>query len=137
MDNYNKIDCENSNMKFVWGVKSYDDICLDEANIHTLNDIEILYDCNTNLYLLSIETAYRFQTIKYAYQYFKQLLDNFTKYMEENNYSTETQSLMPLGYLFDKKYNFEITACTIEQLYANFKDIIMKFCFVCDITNIE
>ena len=49
------------NLKFIWAVKSWDDITGAAANMYTMNDIEIDYDRDAKEYLLSIETIYSFK----------------------------------------------------------------------------
>lgn len=51
-------------LQFIWGVKSWDDLTGCDANMYTMNDIEIDYDHNKNKYFLSIETAYLFKDKK-------------------------------------------------------------------------
>lgn len=34
---------EEGNMKFIWGVKSYDDLTTSNACLYTMNDIDLIY----------------------------------------------------------------------------------------------
>ena len=53
---------EYGNMKFIWGVKSWDDLTGADACLHTMNDIDIIYDKSAKVYMLGVETAYLFKT---------------------------------------------------------------------------
>lgn len=54
----NKDHTETEDMKFIWGVKSYDDLTDSEPNFTTFNDIELIYiQQPTKLKLRSLETS--------------------------------------------------------------------------------
>lgn len=77
-------------LKFVWAVKSWDDLSGKDANIYTMNDIEIDYDRKSKEYILSFETVYQFKDGKTGeVKYFEELLDAFTKFMTDNNYKMD------------------------------------------------
>ena len=77
-------------LKFIWAVKSWDDLSGKEANINTMNDIEIDYDRKNDEYILSFETVYLFKDGKAGeVKYFEDLLDAFTKFMVDNNYKVD------------------------------------------------
>lgn len=111
-DNYNFED-----IKFIWGIKSSDDISGSEANIWTMNDIEIDYDKSNKKYLLSFETIYHFDNGKRGeIKYLKRLLNAFTKYMIDNNYDIDE----PLLFQLIQSGDFW-TADSIPELYSKFK----------------
>lgn len=105
------------NLKFIWGVKSWDDITDSKANMWTMNDIEIDYDRSSEMYLLGIETSYRFKKDKIGeVEYLESLLKAFTDFMKRN------------GYEMNEPYNFwEMQhsslwiANSIPKLYTNFR----------------
>lgn len=116
-------DCEDGeynccNLQFVWGVKSPDDISAQEATFYTMNDLDIIYDRESNEYLLGIETIYSFsEGSKGEIKYLENLLERFTEFMEENRYiSTEDKLCL---------YRIESVepwrAETILDLYIRFK----------------
>ena len=77
-------------LKFVRAVKSWDDLSGKDANIYTMNDIEIDYDRKSKEYILSFETVYQFKDGKAGeVKYFEELLDAFTKFMTDNNYKMD------------------------------------------------
>lgn len=118
---------ETRDMLFIWGVISYDDLSQSkEANLYTMNDLDIIYHKDEEKYSISVETIYVFSTIKAKYNYMQSLLDEFTKWMEENNYETDiTFSLYKVftdGISINTKYN------SIEETYAAFKMIVNGYC---------
>ena len=106
-----------NDIKFIWGVKSYDDLTSNTANLYTMNDIDVTYCYSTKLYSLGIETAYLFDGGKQAeVQYLEDLLKEFTKFMLDN------------GYNIDESYGFwmsqpciNYTAESIPELYTMFR----------------
>ena len=80
-DDYNEDFTENSSMKFIWGLKSYDDLSNCDANLETMNDIDLIYLKDEKKYILGVETAYMFNSKEAEKEYFKVLLDKFTKWM--------------------------------------------------------
>ena len=120
-NNYSKLENDNDyifkNLKFIWGIKSPDDLSSSEANIWTMNDIEIYYDDTNKKYTLSIEAIYYFDNGKKGeIKYLKRLLNEFTKYMIDNNYNINEE--YPLQYLYTSDM---WSANSIPELYARFK----------------
>ncbi|MFA6780235.1 MAG: hypothetical protein WCU80_10720 [Paludibacteraceae bacterium] len=112
-------------LEHIWGVTSYDDFTGSEANLYTMNDIDITYDRDSKLYMLGIETAYMFKEPKKQNEceYLKELLDFFDKYMDA----------MGLSKSFDKCLFFSqptilTSAESIEELYMNFKIFVEGYC---------
>lgn len=114
---------ENDDMKFIWGIKSFDDLSGCDCNIYTMNDIDIIYDKKSNKYILDIETAYTFDDYKAECNYLKECLNAFNKYMDDNN--------LDRNYKFNLFFNRPIidnSAKSIEELYTNFKMFVDGFC---------
>ena len=120
---YGNCTLENDDIKFIWGVKSWDDLSGADACMYTMNDIDLTYDKQKKVYMLGVETAYMFKTHAAECDYLRKCLDAFTKYMDDN------------GLQKDKPYNLfmsdlctSMTAETIEELYTNFKIFVDGFC---------
>ena len=112
-------------LKFIWGVKSWDDLTGKDACIYTMNDIDITYDRETKTYSLSIETVYCFKDKNAECKYLKRLLDAFTAYMSANNLSQKYEYML---YMSDTTIRAE--ADSIEELYVSFKIFVDGFCKV-------
>ena len=125
-DDYNEDFTENSSMKFIWGLKSYDDLSSCDANLETMNDIDLIYLKNEKKYILGVETAYMFNSKETEKEYFKVLLDKFTKWMEEQGYNTNS-TLNPyddMCEIFTKGININTHFDTIEDAYRTFKLLV-------------
>ena len=122
-------DYETKDKKFIWGIKSYDDLGNSDACFYTMNDIELIYLKNENKYILGIETIYRFEPNDAKYDYVKELLDKFTEFMVDNEYD--------IDYVFDtyKVFTYDISINkhfeSIEEAYATFKLLVNGFCSFC------
>jgi len=92
-----------------------------------MNDIDITYDRETKKYSLGIETAYMFKEPrkKNECKYLKQILDAFTKFMDDNNYSKDYDVC-----LFMSNPSTDTSAESIEELYMNFKIFVKGYCKV-------
>ena len=116
-------DCEDGeyncgNLQFFWGVKSLDDISAQEAACYTMNDLDIIYDRESNEYLLGIETIYSFaEGSKGEIKYLENLLERFTEFMEENRYISTEDKLC----LYHIESGEPWRAETILDLYIRFK----------------
>ena len=114
---YNGDDAYNcGTLKFIWGVKSFDDLSSADACIYTMNDIDICYDRETKKYMLGVETAYMFDDKLTEVKYLDHLLSCFTEYMTDNGLSTEEPH-----FLWMSNPCTSMEAETIEELYTNFK----------------
>ena len=126
IDNYS-IDfdpyCENEAMKFIWGVKSWDDLTGADACLYTMNDIDITYDKERKIYMLGVETAYIFKSYEAECEYLQDCLKAFTKYMDDNGLSKNEPYRL---WMNNPCTNME--AETIEELYTNFKIFVNGFC---------
>jgi hypothetical protein len=112
-------------LKHIWGIKSWDDLSSNSCNIYTMNDIEITYHRDIKKYSLCIETAYMYDDNRKQHEceYLKQLLNAFTKYMNDNNYSKEYDIC-----LFMMQPSIDFKTDSIEELYANFKIYVEGYC---------
>lgn len=121
----NEYNCGSS--KHIWGVKSWDDLSGADCNFYTMNDIDITYDRETKRYMLGIETAYMFNEPRKENEckYLKRLLDAFTKFMDDNNYSKNYDVC-----LFMSSSVIDDEAESIEELYINFKIFVEGYCKV-------
>ena len=114
---------ENEMIKFIWGVKSWDDLTVADANLYTMNDIDIIYDKNEKMYMFGIETAYLFKSYEDECKYLQDCLKAFAKYMDDNGLNkNEPYKLWMNNSCTDTK------AETIEDLYTNFKIFVDGFC---------
>ena len=112
----NEYNC--GNLQFVWGVKSPDDISAQVATFYTMNDLDIIYDRESNEYLLGIETIYSFsEGSKGEIKYLENLLERFTEFMEENRYIPTEDKLC----LYRIESGEPWRAETILDLYIRFK----------------
>ena len=59
---------ESHTMKFIWGLKSCDDLCNCEANLHTMNDLDLIYLKNEDKYMLGVECIYVFAPEEAKYE---------------------------------------------------------------------
>ena len=118
-------DCtlETDDYKFIWGVKSWDDLSKADACFYTMNDIDLTYDKKKKVYILGIETAYCFDNYTSECNYLRKCLDAFTKYMDDNRLNKNE----PYD-LFMNNPCTSMTAETIEELYTNFKIFVDGFC---------
>lgn len=116
---------ETTTVKFIWGIKSYADLCDHDVCLESMNDIDLIYLKDENKYILGIETYLGFDNEEDKIKYTKWLLDEFTKYMEKNNLDTTRK--VSWYYLFDGvsiNNHFE----SIEECYAMFKLLVNGYC---------
>ena len=118
-------DCENESIKLIFGVKSYDDLCECDANLYTMNDLNVIYDKQTKKYSISIETIYQFDSIEGEVKYLNGLLEKFTKYMTDNNLDKNYK--ISFYDIFYGDINIDCIANSIEECYARFKFIVEGF----------
>lgn len=102
--------------KFIWGVKSRDDLCSEPACLHTMNDIDLIYLREKKLYALSIETAYWFENSAGVAEYLKALLKCFTRFMDEQGYDKNDKYRF---WMSPSSLSFE--GETISEVYTNFR----------------
>ena len=117
-----KTQMENEDYKFVWGVKSQDDLSSSEPSLYTMNDIDIVLRKSDNKYVLDIETAYWFDTKDDEIKYLERLLGLFTDYMTQNNYKTDDQYI-----LWMSQPTADMSERTLADLYTNFRIFVEGF----------
>ena len=115
-EKYGDCSLETDDFKFIWGIKSYDDLSCTDACLYTMNDIDIIYDKKKKEYILGIETAYLFKTYNDECKYLSDCLKAFTKYMDDNGLNKNE----PFR-LFMNNPCTNMVANSIEELYTNFK----------------
>lgn len=120
---YGDYTIETDEVKFIWGITSWDNLSKTKANLFTMNDIDIIYNKKEKNYILGIETAYYFNSYEDECNYLLQCLSAFTKYMEDNN----LKKTEPFTLFFDTPSS-STTAESIEELYTNFKIFVDGFC---------
>ena len=123
-DDFNEDGTENSDMKLVWGIKSYDDLSNAPCGIMTMNDFEVVYLKDKKKYILGIETIYDFE---HDYDgekaYLNDILDKFTAWMIKNHYDTEQEiRLWQFGNI-----TLHSEFDSIEETYAAFKYMVKGF----------
>ena len=124
-------DCtENNDMKFIFGVMSWDDLSsATEPNLLTMNDFDLIYLKNEKKYILGIETAYKFKDKQSEKEYLQELLNKFTKWMQDNGFNTDS-SLNSYGDMFEvftDGININSHFDTIEDAYRTFKLLVTGY----------
>lgn len=117
---------ETQDCKHIWGIKSWDDLSSNDCNIHTMNDFDITYHKDTDDYSISIETIYTFRNEDDEKEYIRDILDQFTKWMKENGYSTENE--LNLYEVFTESNNINTHFKSIEDCYTYFKMLVNGYC---------
>ena len=115
---------EDESMKFIWGVKSYDELTDLDANLYTMNDIDLIYLKNENKYILGIETIYLFDKEEHKMDYLKGCLNAFTNFMVENGYNTEVKPHWYDVFMSGMSTHFD----SIEECYGMFKMLVNSYC---------
>lgn len=114
---------ETDDIKFIWGVKSWDDLSDHDACLYTMNDMDLTYDKKNKEYMLGIETVYMFEEYSDECEYLRNCLNAFTKYMDDNGLNKNQPFV-----LFMNNPCTSMRAKTIEELYVNFKIFVDGFC---------
>ena len=123
-EDYYEDPCEDENMKFIWGVKSWDNLSSSDACLYTMNDIDLIYLKDEDKYILGIETIYWFKTEEDKINYLRGCLKAFTEFMTENGYDTEKK---PSWWnVFGDGINTHFDS--IEDCYAMFKLLVNGYC---------
>lgn len=114
----------DDDLEFVWGIKSWDDITSTEANLYTMNDLDIVYDRKRNEYMLGIETIYLFADGNNGeIKYLEYLLGKFTEFVRENNYISPDEKFCLRCIESVEPWR----ANTISELYIRFKDFVQGY----------
>lgn len=118
---------ETKDTKFIWGIKSWD--CLSpavDANLYTMNDLDLIYLKNEAKYTLGVETIYFFKDgYNGEKQYIKSLLGKFTDWMISQGYNIDQP--MTLSEIFTDGYNINTHFSNIEDAYNTFKIMVEGF----------
>lgn len=118
---------ETQSMKFIWGIKSWDDLSSAKAaNLYTMNDIDLIYLKDENKYILGIETMFMFKEEEYKLNYLKGCLKAFTQFMQENGYITENKPFWMD--IFSHGWNINTKFDSIEDCYSMFKLLVNGYC---------
>lgn len=119
-------DCENETMKFIWGVKSWDDLTGADVCLYTMNDIDLIYLKDEKKYILGIETMFQFDKEEHKLDYLKRCLDAFTKFMVDNGYNINVKpywmDVFTYGWNMNTHFN------SIEECYGMFKLLVNGYC---------
>jgi hypothetical protein len=115
---------ETENMKFIWGIKSWDDLSSCDACLLSMNDIDLIYLKDEKKYILGIETIFEFEKEEHKLSYLKSCLDAFEKFMVENGYNTEVKPHWWDVFGIGMNTHFD----SIEECYAMFKLLVNGYC---------
>jgi hypothetical protein len=120
--------CLEDEYDFVFGIVAQDNMSdSTEANLYTLNDLELVYNKKDNTYHLSIETIYKFlQGKKGEILYLKRLLKQFEDWMKSNNYNINYD--IELYEMFTKGKNLTCDFVSVEEAFAYFKILVNGYC---------
>ena len=120
----NEYNC--GDLKFIWGIKSADDLTNSEPNFYTMNDIDITYNRKTGLYSLGIETSYLFDDGKRSEAaYLNGILKKFTEFMEERGYNISAPYV-----LWMSQPTINCFAESIPELYTQFRIFVEGYAAV-------
>ena len=120
-------DCENESIKLIFATLSYDEMVRQRgATLYTMNDLDVIYDKETKKYSVDIEAIYQWDDKSGIAIYLQSLLNQFTKYMTDNNLKTNYK--ISFYDIFYGKIAIECEADTIEECYAKFKFIVDGYC---------
>ena len=111
-------------LKYIWGVKSHDDLTLNDANFYTLNDLDIYFNRDNRLYMLGLETIYSFDNNGDRINYLNRLLDAFKEYMITNDLFDSNYDPFFL-YVYNCGKMFEAESLT--ELYYKFKIFVIGY----------
>jgi hypothetical protein len=114
---------EEDGMLFVWGIKSPDEESEEDADIYTKNDIDIVYNLDTDYFSLSIDTDYFFDTDADQKQYAADLLTELKHFMR--NTGLNTHVLLSLDEM--TSYNLFSDFEDLETLYAAARMILLGY----------
>ena len=122
---FNQDATENDDFKFIFGIISADELTSDKPNLLTMNDFDVIYDKRKKKYFMSVETIYTFKNgIDGEREYLNEILDKFTKWMIDNNYSVEKNVFYEI---FTHGDNITTDFDSIQNLYATFKCLVKGF----------
>lgn len=116
------LELENTDFKFIWGVKAPDDISgKPAADLNTMNDAELTYDKVRDEYILSIESIYEMSEDNVV-GYLQGLLKDFTEFMDKNHYNT---GFVPsYSDIFSRELLDFCAFKSIREAYGTFKFVV-------------
>lgn len=120
-------DTYNDTHEFIWGIKSASDLSYGEPDLYTMNDIDIVYDKESKMYSLSIETIYQFTNNQEGEKFYIQhLFNKLTEWMDSKGYDTNRE--LDIYDVFTIGLNINSEFESLEELYATFKWLVKGFC---------
>lgn len=122
----NNGDCENESIRLIFGIKSYDDLSGRDANLYTMNDLDVIYDKETKKYSASVEAIYQWDNEEDISTYLQSLLSKFTQYMIDNNLDTNYK--ISFYDIFYGNIGINCVADSIEECYSKFKFMVDGYC---------
>ena len=122
-------DCENESIKLIFATLSGDEMVRRYgATLYTMNDLDVIYDKQSKTYGASVEAIYQWDDKSGIVRYLQSLLNQFTKYMTDNNLDTSYK--ISFYDIFYGKIAMVCEADTIEELYAKFKFMVDGYCIM-------
>ena len=109
-------------LKFIWGLKSYDDLSSCDVNFYSMNDIDIYFNRDTQKYILGIETIFKFESQDHRIKYLERLLKAFKEYMSGKFDSTFDPHNL---YLYNDGNFFQ--ASSLTELYYKFEIFVTGY----------
>lgn len=115
-----------SEFKFVWGLRSGDDLSsFITVNFYTMNDLDLYYDRKREVYILDIERAYVFNSVEAEIKYLRRLRESLKEYLLSQGVELNFKPRLWAVYIGEKKSFCE--ADTLEELYWQFDTFIKGF----------
>ena len=111
---------EDADYKFIYGISSF----IGEANLHSMNDFDLLYDKHENGYFFEVETMLNFKSKKDSALYLEDILEDFTKWMKKNHYDTDYE--MSQYDIFTTGFD-DVIYDSIPEAYAAFKLLVKGY----------
>ena len=108
-------------MKLIFAISA----CGSWQGLFGANDFEVIYHKDTNKYSIGIETFFMFDTRDDAKEYLKETLNQFTSFMNENEYDTNYK--INMYDVFTRGYNINTKFDTLEECYSMFKLLVDGF----------
>lgn len=124
------------NSKFIWGLIADDDLTSDEADIDTMNDIDIVY--HDGKYYLSIEEIYVFDNEAHRIEYLKNLADRLREFTISKGYTEEDVDNLKNSSVFSEYYPSSVIGSlsnlsdyTLIDLYKKFRLFVIAYEAIC------
>ena len=114
-------DDESTTMKLIFAISA----CGSWQGLYGANDFEVIYHKDIKRYSIGIETFFMFDTRDDAKEYLKETLNQFTNFMNENEYDINYK--INIYDIFTKGYNINTKFDTLEECYAMFKLLVDGF----------